>query len=300
MYPFYNRIRNKVGNPWAKFIISGIVTGFSILFLLGVTLWITDALKNLYIYLDSFFSWLGALRVPQALSAVFDAMATSFPEKLRDLLLKYTLSIPKLALQLIVFLAVFYATLSNADFLAEEIYSLLPSTNRRLGEKLIEKVKETVDAILKTWLFFSIMKGMFLAIGFYIFGLSNVAGAIAAGILCAILELLPVVGGWIMWVVGAIILWHRSPLLAILFSLYGITTISPLPDYTIKPKLTKHRAKVSSVVALVGIFGGIMAFGAVGIILGPIAIGLLFALIDAWKEIERPKRLSKAHHSQDV
>ncbi|MFA4719029.1 AI-2E family transporter [Pyrococcus kukulkanii] len=298
-YPFYVKLANKVGRRWSLLIVSAIVSLLSILFLIGVALWITDTLKNLYTYLDAFFSWLGTLKVPGALSSLFDAMATSFPEKLRGMLLQYTLSLPKLALQLIVFLAVFYATLANADFLAKEVYELLPSTNRDISERMLTKVRNTVDAILKTWLFFSITKGFFLSIGFYIFKLSNAAGSIAAGILCIILELLPFMGGWIMWLIGAMLLWHRSPGLAVLFAIYGFIMISPLPDYTIKPRLTKHRAKVSSVVALVGIFGGIMAFGAVGIILGPIAIGLLFALIEVWKEYEA-KRSSKAHQSQDA
>ncbi|WP_193384984.1 AI-2E family transporter [Pyrococcus abyssi] len=298
-YPFHIKLSRKLGKKLSVLLLSALLAIFTILFFIGVTLWITDTLRNLYAYLNSFFSWLGSLNVPSFLSSIFDAMATSFPQKLRDILLQYTLSLPKLALQLIVFLAVFYATLSNSDFLAREIYELLPSSNRELGEKLIEKVRDTVDAILKTWLFFSIIKGMFLTIGFYLFEISNVAGSIAAGVLCVILELLPVVGGWIMWLAGAIILWKKSTLLALLFSIYGILTISPVPDYTLKSRFTKGRASVSSVVALVGIFGGLIAFGAVGIILGPIAIGLLLALIDAWKEIKL-KQPSKARHSQDA
>jgi len=298
-YPFYVKLANKVGRRLGLLIVLSVISLLSILFLIGVALWITDVLKNLYTYLDAFFSWLGTLKVPRALSSLFDAIATSFPEKLRSMLLQYTLSLPKLALQLIVFLAVFYATLTNADFLAKEVHELLPSTNREIGERMLSKVRDTVDAILKTWLFFSIAKGFFLSIGFYIFKLSNAAGSIAAGILCVILELLPFMGGWIMWLIGAMLLWHRSPWMAVLFAVYGFITISPLPDYTIKPKLTRGRAKVSSVVALVGIFGGVMAFGAVGIILGPIAIGLLFALIEVWKEY-KTKQPSKAHQSQDA
>jgi len=297
--PFHIKLSKKVGKRNSVLILSGILSIFSLIFFVGVTLWITDTLKNLYNYLDAFFSWLSTLNVPGFLSSLFDALATSFPEKLRSILLQYTLSLPKLALQLIVFLAVFYATLLNADFLAKEIYELLPLTNRELGEKMIEKVKDTVDAILKTWLFFSVVKGIFLALGFYLFKISNVAGSIAAGVLCIVLELLPVVGGWIMWLAGAIILLRRSMLLAIIFAIYGIITISPIPDYFLKPKFAKERAKVSSVVALVGIFGGWIAFGAVGIILGPIAIGLLLALIDAWREIGT-KQPSKAHRSQDA
>nr|WP_048055204.1 AI-2E family transporter [Pyrococcus sp. NA2] len=295
-YPFHVKLSKRFGKRTSILILLIVVSLLSVMFFIGVALWITDTLKNLYSYLDAFFSWLGSLKVPGFLSSLFDAMATSFPEKLRSILLQYTLSLPKFALQLIVFLAVFYASLSNADFLAKEIYELIPLSNRELGEKLIDKVKDTIDAIIKTWLFFSIIKGTFLALGFYVFGISNVAGSIAAGVLCVILELLPVVGGWMMWLAGAVLLLKRSLVLAILFSIYGIMTISPLPDYIIKPK---KKAKVSSVVALVGIFGGWIAFGVVGIILGPIAIGLLLALIDAWREIST-RQPSKVHRSQDA
>jgi len=301
-YPFQRKLSKKVGEKKATLIVLAIVAVLSTLFLIGVTLWITDTLKNLYLYLDRFFIWLSGLNMPSFLGALFDALAQSFPEKLRSILLQYTLSLPKLALQLIVFLAVFYSSLLNADFLSKEIYTLLPSSNNELGKKLIEKTRDTLDAILKTWLFFSAAKAIFLALGFYIFDISNVGGSIAAGILCMILELLPVLGGWIMWIVGAIILWQKSIMLAILFALYGILTVSPFPDYFIKPRLVRNRASVSSVVALVGIFGGIMAFGAVGILLGPISIGLFSALLEAWKEIEERETTqpSKARQSQDA
>ncbi|AEH24049.1 AI-2E family transporter [Pyrococcus yayanosii] len=298
LHPFHVRLSEKVGNRASSLIITSLMLVASIGFLIGAALWVTDVLRNIYVYLDKFFIWLKGLNVPPALNAVFDALSESFPERLSHILLGYTLSLPKLVLQIVVFLAVFYGALLNADFLSTEVYRLLPSTNRELGEKLIEKAKETLDAILKTWLFLSVTKGFLLALGFYIFGISNITGSIAAGILCVVLELLPVVGGWIMWAVGAFLLVHRSLLLAILFALYGAIFISPVPDIIVKPKLVARRARVSSVVALVGIFGGIIAFGAVGIVIGPIALGLLSALLDAWKEKETAKQPSRAHRSR--
>jgi len=39
-------------------------------------------------------------------------------------------------------------------------------------------------------------------------------------------------------------------------------------------------------VALIGIFGGILAFGFKGLIIGPVSLGVLQTLIEEWKERE--------------
>ncbi len=304
-HPFHMRLSHRFGNKKSAVMLTAMMALLAGVLLIGAALWLRDVLNYLYVYIGDFFNWLLGVNLPFGIGESLHALSKTIPEKLGDILLGYTFSLPKFMLQAIVFLALFYAILTNSEFLAMEVYRLLPRENRDLGIHLVERAKITLNAILRTWLMLSVLKGIFLTVGFVLFEITTVSGAIAAGILCIVLELLPVIGGWILWAIGAAYLIKTgSVTLGVLFAVYGAVFISPLPDITIRPKLVAEGAKVSSVVALVGIFGGIMSFGIKGIIIGPVALGLLVTLLEEWKEQEKEslgetlKQPSKARHSK--
>ncbi len=205
-------------------------------------------------------------------------------------MLGYTYSLPKLALQAIVMVFAFYGMLVNARSIKREVYSLLPPENKELAMKLLEKAGQTLHNLLRSWLVISILKGILTSLGFILFGLAGPGGAIAAGIFTIVFELLPVLGGWVVWLAGGVIyLFNGGNVLeAILFSLYGIAFISPLPpDVLLRPRLGTREKGVNALVSLIGIFGGYLAFGFVGVIIGPpVALSLLATLVEEWKEIK--------------
>ena len=304
-HPFHMRLSQKFGNKKSAVMLTAMMALFTGVLLIGAALWLRDVLNYLYIYIGDFFTWLLGVNIPFGIGESIQVLSKTIPEKLGDILLGYTFSLPKFTLQAIVFLALFYAILTNSEFLAMEVYRLLPKENRDLGIRLVERAKITLNAILRTWLMLSVLTGIFLTVGFVLFDITPVSGAIAAGILCIVLELLPVIGGWILWVIGALYLIKTGNITSgILFAIYGAIFISPIPDITIRPKLVAEGAKVSSVVALIGIFGGIMSFGIKGVIIGPVALGLLVTLLEEWKEQEKgtlgqeSTQPSKARHSK--
>jgi len=298
LHPFHVRLSKKIGNKKSAAMLTGMMAFLAGILLIGAALWLREVLNYIYIYIDDFFHWLLSLRVniPFGIGKSIQTLSETIPEKLGGILLGYTFSLPKFMLQAIVFLALLYAILTNSEFLSLEIYRLLPKENRELAIHLLERAKITLNAILRVWLMLSVLKGIFLTIGLVIFNITTVSGAIAAGILCIVLELLPAIGGWLLWAIGAAYLIKTGNVtLGILFAIYGAIFISPIPDITIRPKLIAEGARVSSVVALIGIFGGIMSFGVKGVIIGPVALGLLVTLLEEWKEITQP---SRAHRSK--
>ncbi|MBO8174651.1 MAG: AI-2E family transporter [Thermococcus sp.] len=304
-HPFHMKLSENFGNKKSAILLTAMMALLAGILLIGAALWLRDVLTYLYIYIGDVFNWLLGVNLPFGIGESIQTISKTIPEKLGSILLGYTFSLPKFMLQAIVFLALFYAILTNSDFLSMEIYRLLPKEKRELGIHLVERAKMTLNAILRTWLMLSVLKGVFLTVGFVLFDITTVSGAIAAGILCIVLELLPVIGGWILWVIGAAYLIKTGNVtLGVLFAVYGAVFISPIPDITIRPKLVAEGAKVSSVVALIGIFGGIMSFGIKGVIIGPVALGLLVTLLEEWKEQEKgtlgqeSTQPSKARHSK--
>ena len=50
-------------------------------------------------------------------------------------------------------------------------------------------------------------------------------------------------------------------------------------DNLLRPYLTRQHAPVSTLVVFVGIIGGVVAFGLIGLVLGPVLLSLMVALL---------------------
>jgi len=287
LFPLHERAAGKIGNKTSAFLMTGILTVVTFLFIIGFALWINDVKSSLAYYINAFFEWLLTWNLPDAIYELLQRLAEDIPKRFEEYVLGYTYSLPKLSLQAIVMLFAFYGMLVNARAIKREVYSLLPPENRELAVKLLEKAGETLHNLLRGWLAISILKGVFTVGGFMLFELADAGGAIAAGIFTVIFELLPVFGGWVVWLAGAIYLLKIGNVAgAFVFALYGIVFISPLPDLLLRPKLGTREKGVNALISLVGIFGGYLAFGFVGIIIGPVALSLMATLVEEWKEIK--------------
>ncbi|WP_297063887.1 AI-2E family transporter [Thermococcus sp.] len=290
LYPLHERLSSKIGNRWSALLLTGILTVLSFLFILGFALWINDVKYSLAGYVNTFFKWLLGLNLPSEAYDFLQRISQAMTDRFDAYVLGYTYSLPKLSLQVIVMVFSFYGVLVNAKAIKMEVYSLLPPSNRELAVKLINRAGETLHQVLRGWLLVSVGKGIAMAVAFSLFGVSNVGGSIAAGILTAILELLPIVGGWMVWL-GASFYLFTSGMVghAIAILLYGFTLVSPLPDLLLSKRLGRRQWGVNALVSLVGIFGGYIAFGFVGIIIGPVSLSLLITLIEEWKRAKNTK-----------
>jgi predicted PurR-regulated permease PerM len=287
LYPVHERLTLKVGNRWSAFLITGLLTLVSFLFIIGFALLINDVKYSLANYVDVFFNWLLSLNLPPSAYEVMQKISLGISERFNSYVLGYTYSLPALTLQVIVMVFSFYGVLVNAGAIKREIYSLLPPSKGELAKKLIDNAAETLHTVLRGWLLLAIGKGMLMALFFMAFGVSNAGGAVAAGILTVILELLPVIGGWIVWVGGAAYLIGvgRTPA-ALILSALSFTLVSPLPDFILREKIGRMKWGAEAIISLLGFIGGYIAFGFVGIIIGPVSLGLLKTLIDEWKELK--------------
>ncbi len=290
-YPWHKNLAEKIGERNSGLVLTSFLAILLMLFVLGFALWVNEVKTYLALYLDVFFKWLLNQNLPSSLYDVLQRVANDILQRFENYLQAYTYSLPKLTLQVFVLIFTFYGLLLNAKAIEKEVYEILPSEKRDLALRLIKKGEETLNTLLRVWLAFSVIKGISLALAFLIFGIANVSGAIAAGIFTLILELLPVVGGWMIWLAGTIYLFQGGEtLLAVLFALYGFFLVSPMPDYLLRQKVVLSKTGVNAIIALVGIFGGLFAFGVVGIIIGPVTLGLAATLIEEWKTMTEKGR----------
>ncbi|HEX9104284.1 MAG TPA: AI-2E family transporter [Polyangia bacterium] len=123
----------------------------------------------------------------------------------------------------------------------------------------------------------ALVQGVLGALGFWIFGLGR---PVVWGALCAVASLLPAIGTGIVCVPAAILYavsGHVGGGIGLL--VYWGVVITSIPDYWLRPRLMKGHMRLHELLVLIAVFGGIEAFGAIGLLVGPMFVAMFVALL---------------------
>ncbi len=152
------------------------------------------------------------------------------------------------------------------------------ASNRVVGEytqHLFALAGTTVRGVVYGLLGTALGQGIVAAIGFVIAG---IPAPFFWALMVALLSVVPV-GPPLIW--GGATVWlllQESYGWAIFMALWGLVGISGI-DNVLRPYLISRNAKLSFLTVLLGVLGGVVAFGLIGIFLGPtlLAVGLNIA-----------------------
>jgi predicted PurR-regulated permease PerM len=121
----------------------------------------------------------------------------------------------------------------------------------------------------------ALAQGVLIAIGFAVVGLPS---PIVFGVLAAIFALVPLAGTPVVWIPAVLVLVVQERWYAAIFLLvWGV--VVTLVDNVLRPMLVSGRAEVGTLTVFIGVLGGVSAFGAIGVVLGPLVLALVIALI---------------------
>jgi predicted PurR-regulated permease PerM len=121
----------------------------------------------------------------------------------------------------------------------------------------------------------ALVQGAMIAIGFAIVGLPS---PIVFGVLAALAALIPMTGTPVVWVPAVIVLAVQQRWGAAIFLfIWGV--IVATVDNFLRPMLASGRAEVGALSVFIGVLGGVSAFGAMGVFLGPFILALVTVLI---------------------
>ncbi len=202
---------------------------------------------------------------------VVKAITTSIVDKGSALLV----SIPRIILNLVVmFFTLFYFILEGPLWLAK--LDKFFSAQKKEYNWVVQRLKDTTYGIIYGYGIVALLQGILGGLGFWIFGLSS---PFFWGLVMGLLALVPFLGTGLVWVPAALILFleglfQNSSWLMIkggLFFVYCLLLVSTL-DNIIRPKIIGEKARIHPVMVILGIFGGILFFGAIGIIIGPLLL----------------------------
>ena len=209
----------------------------------------------------------------------------SIPEMLRDAVVSFAV-----AATIFVFTAGY--VLIDADTITSYLRSKIPGRYSELVSALEENVSGVLyGAIYSTFVTQTIKSLIILAMNLA-FGVPLAA---VLAILSFIIGFFPIVGSWSVYVPVAawLLVFRDAPGQAIAMVAIGFFVNTIYISTLLRPKMAAERSRVLNFYWMfVGLVTGVYTFGLVGILLGPILIGLLKAILDtitassSWRLIE--------------
>lgn len=169
--------------------------------------------------------------------------------------------------------------------LAEYAHRMLERLLEGRADHYLELIAGTVQRVVNGVIGTAAAQAVLAFIGLLIAG---VPGALVLGILTFALSLVPV-GPPMVWIpASAWLFWQGHYGMGLFLAVWGLVVISGV-DNVLKPYLISRGGNLPLIVVLLGVFGGILAFGFMGLFLGPTLLAVAYNLIGDWMA-NQPRR----------
>jgi predicted PurR-regulated permease PerM len=154
--------------------------------------------------------------------------------------------------------------------------SPLPEVEMR---QLYDRVADTIYATIYGTLVVAAVQGILGALIFWWLGLPL---PLLWGLVMGVLAVIPVLGAFIVWVPTAIFLaLDGNWLNATILTAWGAVVVGGI-DNILYPMLVGERIRLHTIPAFISVVGGLIVFGASGLVLGPLAVTATIFLLRIW------------------
>lgn len=167
----------------------------------------------------------------------------------------------------------FFFLISGRTILKKILYYIpLPDEDE---ERMVERFVSVTRATLKSTVIIGFIQGAMAGAGFAVAGIE---GAVFWGAVMTVLSIIPGIGSGLVWAPAAVyLLITGRPVAAVALALYCALVVGSIDNF-LRPRLVGKDVRMHDLFVLFGTLGGILLFGLVGFILGPI-IAALFVTV---------------------
>jgi predicted PurR-regulated permease PerM len=202
----------------------------------------------------------------------------SLAEPARQLVVAAGKAIGASVLQLTLATFIAFFLYRDGEALVRAIRRILEKLAGNLGDELLATIHNTVTGVVNGIFGTALAQALVALIGLL---LAGVPGALLLGALTFLLSIIPV-GPPLVWGGAAIWLFYQGSIgWGIFMIVYGLLVISSIDNF-VKPYLISRSSSLPLLLIVLGVFGGIVAFGFIGIFIGPPMLAVGLTLIQLW------------------
>jgi predicted PurR-regulated permease PerM len=194
-------------------------------------------------------------------------------------------AVPSIILALFMFAVALYYFLRDGKSLGDWLFRQSPFPQEQTRE-LFASVRETVNGAILGILATAIVQGGLTFIALTIFRVPN---AFLLATLAMMLSVIPLVGTTPVTVGAAIYLFVTGRFGAGIGMVISLVVIG-LSDNVVRPWVQSSQTRMHPLVVLLGIFGGLELFGAVGVFLGPVVAAMAVWSVETYAKFHPPVR----------
>ena len=199
----------------------------------------------------------------------------------RTWLVSVTLGVGKGMFQIGLSIILTFFLLRNGQILGARVAVGASRIAGHHGQRLIKVAGGTVRGVVYGIIGTAVAQGVLAGLGF---GLAGVPAAALLGVLTFFLSAVPV-GPPAVWIPATIWLFSQGRTgWGIFMLIWGMFIVSGV-DNIIKPYLISHGSKIPFVLVFMGVIGGALAFGLVGVFLGPTLLAVGYRIIEEWSSV---------------
>jgi len=196
----------------------------------------------------------------------------------RKLLLVVARAIGHSVLHMVFAAFILFFLYRDGDALIEMLRNGVAKLAGSLGEKLLITIHRTIAGVVQGIFGAALAQAIVATVGFLIAG---VPGALLLGAATFILSMIPI-GPPMVWGAASVWLYYQGSYgWTIFMILWGVIGISSI-DNIVKPYIISQGSELSLLLAVLGVFGGIIAFGFIGIFIGPPVLAVGLTLVKLW------------------
>ena len=181
-------------------------------------------------------------------------------------------------LQLTLSVLIVYFFFRDGDAATRRLRAAIERIAPNRGARLLDVAAGTTRGVVYGILGTALAQGVLNAIGLWVVG---IGAAPLLGLATFFLSPVPV-GPPLIWIpAGAWLLAQGQTGSGIFMLLWGALVVSSI-DNVLKPLIISRGSNLPFVLVLLGILGGVVAFGFIGVFLGPVLLALALALLKEW------------------
>lgn len=183
----------------------------------------------------------------------------------------------------------------HGNRMLDRFWSVIPlGTDQR--KLLANRVENILSSVIYGIFLTCLVQGFLGGIGFWISGLPS---PVLFGVLITACAIIPMVGTVPIWLpAGLYLVFVGEVGKGTFLLLWGALVVSSI-DNVIRPLFISGRGKIPLLVVMIGVLGGISAFGFVGVVLGPLILSLALFFLDLYHSERLPKQILSASPGQE-
>ena len=289
LHPLHRRLAPRVG-PRVSAGLLIVATVFAVLLplfvllsvVLGQALAVVNAIRSGQLQVDIVEAYIQTyFGVSVDVGELLRSLTANGRDALFDGVLDLFGGLSNAAIGIAVLLFVLYYLLKDGHRLVAWLRAATPLPDD-VQDDLFVHLDRLMWAVLVGNVLVALVQGVLTGLGFLVVGLPSV---VFWTVMTTALSLLPLIGASVVWIPAAGYLLLVGDVAGGVFLVVYGTLVVSLSDNYLRPLIGGHEAHLNPGLFIVGIFGGIGAFGFVGLFYGPIVLGALKALVDIYNEV---------------